>query len=149
MSGAQTSHITVTYREDGDEITRIYAVTEDVSRKLDRKRDWLGRHIKNWPGKKLQEWLEDNGARLDSSAGPAVVVRVANGATTEEYYHDGKLHREDGPAYARRDADGTPHKEYWRNGRFVEPSARSPCPDVTVQRPASKTPNVTGAPDPA
>ncbi len=137
-----TAHITVTYSEDdGDEITRIYAVNEDILRKLDRKRDWLGRNIKNRHGKKLEEWLENKGCRLDSPSDdtPANITLRPNGSTILEYYRDGRPHRKNGPAYIWCAADGRKSEEYWHDGKLIEPSTPSAVTGVTVaQRPSPK-----------
>ena len=74
VTGGQNSHITVTYKDRSTETSLIYAVSEDVSCEL-------GRHIKNPTGKDLEEWLEKRGCQLDSSGGPAVVRRNANGSS--------------------------------------------------------------------
>jgi hypothetical protein len=135
MTGDRMSHITVTHRNGGVEITSIYAVNEDIAREFGQKH--------NASGRGLQAWLEAKGCRLDCSDrpadvrrfatgtlaetyyrdgkrhredGPAVVWRFASGSTVEEYYLDDKRHREDGPAYVGRSADGTT-EEYYRNGK--------------------------------
>jgi hypothetical protein len=99
VTGDRTSHITVTYRDGGGEITCIYAISEETLREL-------GRHAKHPTGKALQAWLKSKGCRLDSSGGPAYVCRFLDGSTEEYYYRDGKLHREGGPAFVKRTADG-------------------------------------------
>lgn len=137
MTGNQTSHITVTYSgDDGDKITRIYAVNEDISHKLDHKRDWLGRHIKNRREKKLQEWLENNGCRLDSPNNdtPAEVTLTPNGSTIQRYCRDGKLDRKNSPAFIWRAADGQTMEESWHDGKFIEPSTPAVVSDMTAQR---------------
>jgi hypothetical protein len=60
MSGDQIAYITVTYMDGTIEITSIYEVSEEISRELDRKRDWLGRKL---TGQKLEAWLEKKGCR--------------------------------------------------------------------------------------
>jgi hypothetical protein len=107
------SHITVTYGHGGDEVnrvevTRVYAVNKDISREL-------GQHIEKPNGEDLRAWLEAKGCPLDSSGGPAYVVCFADGSTVEEYYRDGKRHREDGPAVVWRKADGTMEDTYYRD----------------------------------
>jgi hypothetical protein len=80
VTGSQTSHITVTCVYSGVEITRVYAVNEDISRQLGQKRDWLGRKL---TGEKLQAWLQAKGCQLDSPDGPAYVRRDADGSKEE------------------------------------------------------------------
>jgi hypothetical protein len=45
-------------------------------------------------------------------------VRNADGSGYEEYYRDGKKHREDGPAYVWRDANGPTVEIYYRDGKL-------------------------------
>jgi hypothetical protein len=111
MTGGQTSHLTVTYKETGVEIARIYAISEDTLCEL-------GRSIRRPTGKALRTWLETKGCRLDSPEGPAFVRRFADGSTIEEYYQGGRLHRENGPAYIRHCVDGRTIEKYYRNGRL-------------------------------
>lgn len=111
VTGDRTSHITVTYREAGVEISRVYAISEDTL--CER-----GQSLRRPTGKALRAWLETKGCRLDSPEGPAFVRRFADGATIEEYYQGGRLHREEGPAYIRHCADGTTVEKYYRNGRL-------------------------------
>lgn len=110
MTGEKTAHITVTYRDGGDEIIRIYAVNEEISRELDRR-------IQKPTGKDLRVWLETKGCQLDLSGGPAYVRRFASGTLVEEYYRDGKRHREDGPAVVWRFTDGSTVEEYYQGGQ--------------------------------
>jgi hypothetical protein len=110
MTGNQASHITVTCRDGGDEITSVYAVNEDISRELDQR-------IKKPTGKDLQAWLETKGCRLDCPAEPAFVRRTADGSTEECYYRNGKQHREGGPAFVKRTADGGAVEAYYRDGK--------------------------------
>jgi uncharacterized protein len=115
MTRARTPHIIVRYRGN----SRIYAVSEGVQRKLDRKRDRVGRHKEKLVGEELQKWLEDEGCRLDSSRSPAVIERKADGSTTyEAYWRNGKLDRRDGPAIVAHNADGSVREEYWRNNKL-------------------------------
>ena len=95
MTGNETLHIRVTYKDSGIKITRIYAVSEHISCDLDR-------HMQKPTGKDLQAWLEKKGCRLDCSDGPAVVWHGADGTMVEEYYRDGKKHREGGPTVVWR-----------------------------------------------
>ena len=108
VTSDQTSHIRVTDSDGEVEITSVYAVTEEVSRELDRR-------TQKPTGKKLQAWLEKNGCQIDSSDGPALVWHLADGSMGETYYRHGKIHREDGPAVINRGADGTRFEAYWRN----------------------------------
>lgn len=108
MTGTQTSHITVTCKNGGTEITRIYAVNEDALRDAQL---WSNQQ-NNPTSKALGAWLETKGCRLDSSSGPACVLRWADGSTREEYYRDGKLHRELGPATIERNTHGTTEAYY-------------------------------------
>jgi len=100
----------VTCRDGGNEITRTYAVTEDIAR------IWAGRQTN--PVGEMQAWLEASGCKLDFSDGPALVVRFADGALYEAYYKGGRLHREGGPAYSRRNADGATEEAYWRDNKL-------------------------------
>lgn len=106
MTGGQTSHITVSYRDSGAEIDSIYAVNEDISREFG---------LLKLSGKDLKAWLESRRCRLDSSDGPALIVRFSR-TTTEYYYRNGKPHREDGPAYVVRYADGSTYEKYCLDG---------------------------------
>jgi hypothetical protein len=99
-----TSHIKVNYKVNGVQVSRIYAVTDDIWR------EQFGRHVE---GKDLQVWLETRGCQLDSSDGPALVRRGADGSTRRAYYRNGALHREDGPALIVRDADGSTYEAYY------------------------------------
>lgn len=110
MTGDQTAHITVSYRDSDAEITGVYAVNEHISREL-------GHHMRKPVGKELAMWLEKKGCRLDSPDGPALVRRTTDGATGEAYYRDGKYHRQGGPAISSRHADGST-EEYYRDGRL-------------------------------
>jgi hypothetical protein len=130
MAGNQT-HLTVSYKTHAlDEVTSIYAVTEEISSKL-------GQLKKKPTGEDLGVWLNKNGCKLDSPDGPAFIWRHADGKTYESYYRDGKRHREDGPAIVRRYADLSTEEEYYRDGVRVEKE--------TILRPAPKTPNGPGA----
>lgn len=110
VSDSHTSQITVTYRDGGVEVTRLYAVDEDVSRELDRQ-------LRKPTGKDLQAWLEKKGCRLDWSGGPALVHRDDDGSMVERHYRDGKPHREDGPAYVWHNDNGTTVERYYGDGR--------------------------------
>ena len=103
MTSGQTSHITVTYRDSGIDVTRIYAISEHISCDLDR-------HMQKPTGKDLQSWLVKRGCRLDSADGPAVVWHGADGTKVEEYYRDGRRYRENGPAIVKSFADGSTEK---------------------------------------
>jgi uncharacterized protein len=109
MTG-ELSHITVSYRDKGAEITQIYAINDEISRELSRQ---------NLSGRNLQEWLEDKGCQLDSPNGPASVI-AAYGMTVQEYYRNGKLHRDDGPAHILRALDGSTKEEYYSDGKHVK-----------------------------
>lgn len=123
-------------------------------------------------------WLEVRKCLIDSPDGPAIVRRFADNSTEENYYRDGKLHREDGPAYIRRFASGTVEEAYYRDdkrhredgpayvwdgadgwtveihyrdGEFVKEERLAPLSaicGVTVQRPAPKLQSGPGAPGP-
>jgi len=110
MTGKQTSHVTVSYTNGRSDITRTYAVNEDILQELDR-------HKQNPTGKDLQSWLENKGCRLDSADGPAFARSTTDGSTHEVHYRAGKMHRENGPAVVRRDPDGTVVEEYYRDGK--------------------------------
>jgi hypothetical protein len=115
MTGDQTAHITLTYKSSDVEYTRTYAISEDISRELSHKRNWLGGKLS---GKALKEWLENKGCHLDSSDGPAYIWRQPYGTTYEWYHRDGKMHRGDGPAYIERYADGTTYEWYYRDDKM-------------------------------
>ena len=107
MTGDETSHVRVSYKSGGAEITRIYAISQDL---LTAPRPSAG--------KDLQRWLADKGCALDCSDGPALRIRSLDGSIViEECYRNGKLHREDGPAIVRHDADGS-YAEYHRDGKL-------------------------------
>lgn len=175
MTDNQTVHITVSYRagskRSGVDVTRTYAVSENTLRKLDRKRDWLGRHIKNRSNERLKTWLEKQGCRLDSSDAPSFVMRYDDGSTQEAHYrsgmphrddgpafiqrfrcgtgeaywHDGKLDRKDGPAYAWHGADGSTEERYYVDGKLAKKEdlvLRSVIPEVTSERPAVRGPEM-------
>jgi hypothetical protein len=111
MPGNPTSHITVTYKLGEAEITGIYTVSEETLREaqiLQQKAD----------GSAVNAFLERKGCHLDSDSGPAYVEFRADGSTVEEYYRDGKHHREDGPACIERKADGSTDQAYFRDGKL-------------------------------
>jgi hypothetical protein len=111
MTGEQTSHITIIYRDYGNEFTLTYAVDETtLNRAL--------REVKEPTGKALKIWLEDRGCRLDSPDGPALLIRNAEGSTEDYYYRDGELHRDDGPAIVKRFADASSEERYCRSGKL-------------------------------
>ncbi len=110
MSNNQTSHITVTYTDSGNETTRIYAISKDIQSELDRL-------IRKPTGEDLQAWLEDRGCELDCSDGPAMVWHQGTGFSYEGYYRDGKKHREDGPALVMRRPDSFTIENYYRDGK--------------------------------
>jgi hypothetical protein len=114
MTGDRTTHVTVTYERDRVEISHVYAVNEDA---LHDAQLWAIEQ-KNPTGQAFERWLEEKGCQLDSSDGPAVVWRYANGGTEQTYYRDGKQHREDGPAYVLRHADGSMVELYYRDGKL-------------------------------
>ena len=116
MTGNTPSHITARSRNDGIEITRTYAINEDIGRELGGTRDWLLGYIK-LTGKDLLAWLEYKGCVLDCPDGPAVVRRSSDGSIYEEYCRDGKLHREDGPAVVWRSATGATEESFYRDGK--------------------------------
>ena len=116
MTGNTSSHITARFSNDGIEITRTYAINEDIARELGGTRDWLGGYIK-LTGKDLLAWLEYKGCRLDSPDGPAVVRRSSDGSTYGEYWRLGALHREDGPAVVWLSATGATEESYYRDGK--------------------------------
>jgi hypothetical protein len=116
MTGNKTSHITARSTNDGIEITRTYAINEDIVRELGGTRDWLNGYLK-LTDKDLLAWLEYKGCPLDSPDGPAVVRRCSDGSTYEEYWRNGKLHREDGPAVVWRSATGATEESYYRDGK--------------------------------
>jgi|ERR1017187_339953 antitoxin component YwqK of YwqJK toxin-antitoxin module len=105
MIGDKDSHVTVSYEFGGVEITRVYAISEDMLTEAQPR-----------AGKDLQEWLADKGCALDSADGPAISIRVGS-ILIERYYRNGKLHREEGPACVGRDSAGS-REEYYRNGKL-------------------------------
>jgi hypothetical protein len=113
MTGNETSHITVTYKDGDAEITCSYAISEDTLRDANV---WSSQQT-NPPGKDLQSWLKKRECQLDSCNGPAYVRRFADGGVIETYCHHGRWHRDGGPAYIRRYPDGSTEEEYYRNGR--------------------------------
>jgi hypothetical protein len=136
MTGNQASHITVSYKDtvQGAEITYIFAISEEISRELDR-------HMQKPTGKDLVAWLDDKGCKLDCSDGPAVVRRWADGSSSDVYFRDGELHREDGPALVRREADGSTYEYCYKDGKLVEPFAPpSVISGAIVRRIAPKAP---------
>jgi hypothetical protein len=135
MSGNQASHITVSYKDNvqGAEITYIFAISGEISRELDEQ--------DNKPtGGDLVVWLEDKGCKLDCSNGPAIVRREADGSSSDVYYRNGELHRDDGPALVRREADGSTYEYCYKDGKLVEPFAPpSVIGGVSVRRIGPKT----------
>src|ERR1022692_572120 len=117
MTGSKISHITARSRNDGIEITRTYAINEDIARELGGTRDWLFGYIK-LTGKDLLAWLEYKGCVLDCPDDPAVVRRSSDGSIYEEYWRLGALHREDGPAVVWRSATGATEERYYRDGKL-------------------------------
>jgi hypothetical protein len=113
MTGSKSSHIRVTRRIGEGETIRIYAVADGT---LSEAQLWLSQQtLPN--GRDLQVWLGKKGCRLDSSNGPAFILRSAFGATLEMYYRAGTLYRKDGPAVVW--ADGLTAEEiYLRNGQL-------------------------------
>jgi hypothetical protein len=145
MTGGQTRHITVPYHDGGVQITCVYAINEEVLRKLDRKRLWLGRHMTHPTGKDLRDWLEKKGCKLDRSNGPALVGRKDDGSTLEKYYRDGKLHREDGPAIVGRCTDGSMFETYFLDGvEYLKQEYYA-----KTKRPEPNAPKTPPAPGPA
>jgi hypothetical protein len=142
MTGNQVAHITVHYKGgyiEGDAVfTKTYAISADL----------LCEALANArrTGRELREWLEDKGCQLDSSGGPAFVMRRPDGSSVEGYHRDGKPHREDGPAYVWRNADGTINEEqYFRDGTQYSPPYATP--DMRPDRP--RAPDMSTAPSPA
>jgi hypothetical protein len=115
MTADRNSHIKVSYTDGGVEITRIYAVSDEISRALGWKKDWLGRKP---TGRVLWAWLGQQGCHLDCSDGPASVRHYPDGSSWEGHYRDGEAHREVGPAIVRRFADGSTEEYYYRNGKL-------------------------------
>ena len=106
---SEATHIAVSYKTAGAEVTCINAVSEEISRELER--------LKEKPrGADLVHWLEDRGCKLDCSSGPAYMRRDADGSTSEGYLRDGKWHREDGPARTLRNADGSAWEQHYFQG---------------------------------
>jgi hypothetical protein len=126
MTDTQASHITVTHEERGTEITCIYAISEDVRREMEA---WSSK--KNPTNRDVLVWLVNKGCGLDSANGPAYVQRDADGSTVEQYYRDGKLHRDDGPAIICHNPGGTTVERYYQNGAFVKVEYRR-APDSSV-----------------
>jgi hypothetical protein len=116
MTGTTPSHITARSRKDGIETTRTYAVNEDAARDLCGTRDWLGGYLK-LSGRDLMAWLPYKGCLLDSPHGPAVIRRGSDSSFYQEYWRNGKLHREDGPAVVWRSATGATEDSYYRDGK--------------------------------
>jgi hypothetical protein len=116
MTGTTPSHITARSRKDGIETTRTYAVNEDAARDLCGTRDWLGGYLK-LSGRDLMAWLPYKGCLLDSPHGPAVIRRGSDSSFYQEYWRNGKLHREDGPAVVWRSATGATEDSYYREGK--------------------------------
>jgi len=124
MTGNQTSHITVTYRDTdiNADYTGIYAVSAEMSRELDQLRE-------KPTGKDLQAWLDQKGCKRDCADGPADVLDFGGGTVWQRYFRDGKLHREDGPASIFRHPDGPTEEAYFRDGKLCGKDG------VPVQRP--------------
>jgi hypothetical protein len=116
MTGTTPSHITARSRKDGIETTRTYAVNENAARDLCGTRDWLGGYLK-LSGRDLMAWLPYKGCLLDSPHGPAVIRRGSDSSFYQEYWRNGKLHREDGPAVVWRSATGATEDSYYRDGK--------------------------------
>jgi len=123
MTDDKTSHITLTYRDRDEEITKTYAVSQETLRAAQ-----LWRAAYRPSAKDLDYWLArgrgaELGAKLDRQDGAAIIECSADGVeercfhTEERYYRDGKLHRENGPAYVYRHADGTTVERYFRDGK--------------------------------
>jgi len=127
MTGSKTSHIRVTQRIGEGETIRIYAVAGGT---LGEAQLWLSQQtLPN--GRDLQIWLENKGCLLDSSNGPAFVLRSAFGATLEMYYRAGTLYRKDGPAVVW--ADGLTAEELYAQ-RPARPRGRSGAHRTQRQR---------------
>jgi hypothetical protein len=151
MTGNKTSHIAVSYKSNGYDITDTYAVSEDSLRDA---LFWANDAANSATGQNLAQWFAKQGCKVDSFEGkPARVLRGPDCSTEEYYYRDGKKHREDGPAVLYRDADGTTaREEFYLNDIKVKKerfSSLTEIPGVTVERPVSKTPAKPDAPAPA
>lgn len=68
MTVGQTSHITMTYKDNGDEITCVYMIGRDTLRDA---MIWSSQQH-NPTGQDLQRWLQIKGCRLDCAEGPAL-----------------------------------------------------------------------------
>jgi hypothetical protein len=139
---------TGTYRDAVAVTTHVYAVDENTLRDA---QIWAAKK-KHSVGKELDAWLFKKGCKLDSSDGPAITARFADGTTQVEYYRDGLLHREDGPASIYRSADGMTVEQYYRNGKLLKEERLAPLSSilgVTVERPALDVPNKPAEPGPS
>ena len=105
--------VILNYKENGADITATYRVSEETLRLA---RSWQAQ-TPNPTAKDLSDWLENNGGRLHSTDGPAVIEREADGSTCESYYTDGKRHRADGPAVVMRYADSSTREQYYTDGK--------------------------------
>lgn len=113
MANASTTRITLSYEEDSNEITKIYAVSQETLREA---KNWVQQQAApSWGA--LTDWLNDHGGQLDCQDGPAFIKHLADGSTYEEYWRNGYRSRQNGPAVIMRDVDGSAYEEYWRNGQ--------------------------------
>jgi hypothetical protein len=114
MTGNRSTHVTVAYKDGNNaENTLIYAIDEATIREA---QDWAILQ-ENPSAEDFQKWLQSKGCLLDCCDGPALVRRHTNGMTQEEYYRDGKLHRQGGPAVIIKNSDGSTTEKYFRDGK--------------------------------
>ena len=113
MTGNQHSHVTVKYTDsEHAEIMLIYAIDAVT---IDAAKEWAKTQA-NPTAFDFHKWLRSRHCGLDCIDGPAMTKRCPDGATHEQYYRNGKLHREDGPAVIIRDSSGFVEK-YFREGK--------------------------------
>lgn len=121
---ALMSRSMLAYRDNGTDVTAIYAVSEKTLRK---EQIWAQQQQTPPSGDQVAVWLKNHGAKLDCPNGPALVERYADGSTYEAYFRNGQFDRRDGPAitlnYPSRSLvdlyfDGTTIEEYRRNGKL-------------------------------
>jgi hypothetical protein len=109
------THIEVSFKQEGSEITAWYAATPDLVRAAEV---WLGGQATTASAETLCDWLEENGAKLDRASGPASVASNGCGYRIERWYSNGKLDRADGPAIVKHYADGSTEAGYYKDGKF-------------------------------
>jgi hypothetical protein len=110
------SHIELHFTENGADFSLCYAMDERAPQEAE---DWsAGRVRTEESARRLRDWFNAHGGKLDRADGPACVEIHANGTRIEQWYRDGKLHRANGPAHIAIHADGTYSEAWYRDAKL-------------------------------